>query len=77
MKKMLCNLFGHWWKYYFSMSDSHHQRADIRFCKCCGDAQIYKRIIFPFEEKEEHIWMNMIGLTKKGSKIHYPPNMLK
>lgn len=72
MKKALCNLFGHWWKYYFSMSDSHSKRADIRVCKCCGNAQIYKRCIpcMP-EEKEEYVWMNMIGFTKKGAIEHH------
>lgn len=74
MKKLLCKLLGHYWKYFFSISDSYSKRTDVRVCKCCGIAQHYKRII-SFENKEEYIWMNMIGFTKFGAKNYHGKNI--
>lgn len=71
MKTILCNLFGHWWKYFFTQSDSHSRRTDIRVCKCCGYAQHYKQIFSFNKPSGEYVWMNMIGYTKKGAKEYH------
>ena len=73
--RKLCNLFGHWWKYYCSPSDLHSSRTDIRICKCCGSVQHYKQI-FLFSQKEEYIWIYMIGFTKKGAKDYHKTNSI-
>ena len=74
LKKLLCNLLRHDWKYFFTQSDSYTQRTDVRVCRCCENVQQYKRII-SFENKEEYIWMNMVGYTKRGAIAHHGKNI--
>lgn len=70
MRKIICNIFGCNWKYFFTPSDSFIQRTDIRNCRCCGKTQQYKRIP-TFSRKDEFVWMNMIKYTKSGAQKYW------
>ena len=72
MKQLKCRLFGCNWRYFFTCSDCYNKRTDIRICKCCGKVQHYMKIASL--QKEEFVWMNMIGFTKFGAKKHWHMN---
>jgi hypothetical protein len=66
MRKLICKLFGHFWRYHFTPSDAHSKITDIRICKCCGKVQHHKQIA-SFNISGEWVWMNMIEYTKQGA----------
>jgi len=75
MKNLMYKLFGHKWKYGFTMNSSHTVRTDIRFCERTGKLQyLYTD---PMINNGKPFWMNAVTYTKIGAVKHYPLQLLK
>jgi len=69
MRKFLCKVFGHKWKYFFSLSNGIMEKTEIRVCSRCGAVQKWSRI--PFIAGERTLWLAMIERTKKNAKQYW------
>jgi len=68
LSERICHLFRHRWQYYIVLD--FPQRI-FRFCRRCGIAQEYKRIL------QHRCWVTLVQSTAKGAEdwavINYPP----
>jgi hypothetical protein len=62
--KLICKIFGHKWRYWFSSMEIPN--TQIRVCKYCGLIQKYTWI--PEIPKPKQDWISLIERTKLGVK---------
>ena len=63
MKKLICKLLDHSWKYSFTMDSP---RRLFRTCKCCHISQEHKL----FLANKSKDWVTMVSYSDKFTKIH-------
>ena len=63
MRKLLCKIFDHKYRYYLSAMDTPSKQ--FRCCKNCGQLQEYKTICLPFSKETD--WFSLTQRTKFGA----------
>ena len=61
MKELICKIFGHKYRYYFTMLQG--QSVKLRCCKRCHDLQE-----FGYFGRPEGFWTNLVSYTDSCTK---------